>query len=78
MNNLYEESSACEIGFFRVLSTEVVETKEATEEDEDPSKGFLDSLYRRISRARYLKCSVVADLERWILEGREIKKDNLK
>jgi len=78
LNNLYEESRACEIGFFRVLSTEAVVTKEAAEEDEDPSKGLPDSLYRRISRAGYPKRSVVAELERWILEGREIEKDDLK
>lgn len=67
------------MGVFRVLSTEAIATDEAIdEEDEDPSMALPERLYRRISRVVDPKRSVVAELERWIMEGREVEKKDLE
>lgn len=77
-NNLYEESRVCKIGFSRVLSTQAIATeKEAEEEDKITSKGFRDSLYKRISRLRDPKRTVV-ELESWIREGGEANRWRLR
>lgn len=77
-NNLYEESRVCKIGFSRVLSTQAIATeKEAEEEDKITSKGFPDSLYKRISRLRDPKRTVV-ELESWIREGGEANRWRLR
>jgi len=59
------------MGIFRTVSTEAVATQKTSE-------SLPDNLYRRISRLGDPKRSAVEELERWITEGREVKKWVLK
>lgn len=55
------------MGIFRAVSTEAVATQKT-------SDGLPDDLYRRISRLGDPKRSAVDELERWVMEGREVNK----
>lgn len=55
------------MGIFRAVSTEAVATQKT-------SDGLPDDLYRRISRIGDPKRSAVDELERWVMEGREVNK----